>query len=286
MGRVGEWAPLAASIPGLANALSRLSLSKRLAGVAPERTLPKFAPRTFRAGFHPQGRGDPVVLFDDSFNNHFRPATAAAAQQLLEAAGCSVELPRAHVCCGRPYYDFGLLERARATLARVLDVLAPQLERGVSVVVLEPGCLSVFRDELHQLFPHDARAERLARSVTSLAEFLSHRGLRVRVHGKALMHAHCHQKALWGSAADVRLLRESGVELLAPDTGCCGMSGSFGYRPEFYETSRRIAGLALLPALAAAPDAKVVASGFSCREQIEGLAGRPTLHLAELLANR
>jgi len=284
MGRIGEWAPLASALPGLVNAFSSMKFLKRVAGVAAERALPRFAAKSFRSAFKSDSRGEPVVLFDDSFNNHFRPATALAAQKLLEAAGCAVELPRAHVCCGRPYYDFGLLERARAALARVLDTLAPQLERGLSIVVLEPGCLSVFRDELHQLFRHDARAERLARSVTSLSELLNRKGFQVRMREKVLMHAHCHQKALWGTGDDVRLLRNAGVELLAPDTGCCGMSGSFGYRPQFYETSKRVAGLALLPALAEAPDATVLASGFSCREQIEGLAGRPTLHLAELLA--
>ena len=98
------------------------------------------------------------------------------------------------------------------------------------------------------------------------------------------MHGHCHQKAWWGTGADIDLLKRCGADVMAPDTGCCGMAGSFGYRPEFYQTSKRIAGLALLPALAAAPEATVLASGFSCREQIEGLAGRPTLHLAELLA--
>jgi Fe-S oxidoreductase len=224
------------------------------------------------------------VLFDDTFNNHFRPQTPAAAQKVLESAGCAVELPPAHVCCGRPYYDFGMLERARAALARVLDALAPQLERGLPVVVLEPGCLSVFRDELHQLFRGDARATRLTKAVVSLGEFLNRRGFQTKLSGKVLAHAHCHQKALWGSADDVELLRKAGAEVMTPDTGCCGMSGSFGYRPEFYPTSRRIAGLALLPALQAAPDATVVASGFSCREQIEGLAARPTLHLADILA--
>jgi Fe-S oxidoreductase len=98
------------------------------------------------------------------------------------------------------------------------------------------------------------------------------------------MHAHCHQKALWGTAADARLLERAGCEVLVPDTGCCGMAGAFGYRPQFYETSKRIAGLALLPALEAAPRATVLASGFSCREQIQSLGARPTLHLAELLA--
>jgi Fe-S oxidoreductase len=101
-----------------------------------------------------------------------------------------------------------------------------------------------------------------------------------------LMHAHCHQKALWGTSADLEVLKSSGCEVIAPDTGCCGMAGSFGYRPQHAEASRRIAGLALLPALEAAPDAVVLANGFSCREQIETLARRPTLHLAELLAPR
>jgi Fe-S oxidoreductase len=246
--------------------------------------LPKFAARTFRASFKSEKRGAPVVLFDDTFNNHFRPQTAAAAHKVLEDAGCAVELPPAHVCCGRPYYDFGLIERARSALERLIDSLAPQLERGLSIVVLEPGCLSVFRDELHQLFSRDARAGRLANAAVSLGEFLNRRGFQAKVHGKVLAHAHCHQKALWGSGDDVELLRRAGAEVLTPDTGCCGMSGSFGYRPEFYQTSRRIAGLALLPALQAAKDATVVASGFSCREQIESLAARPTLHLAELLA--
>jgi len=285
MGRIGEWAPLASRVPWLANAVSGVGLSKRVAGVAPGRSLPKFAARTFRASFKSAKRGEPVVLFDDTFNNHFRPATAAAAQKVLEGAGCAVELPPEHVCCGRPYYDFGMIERARSALARVLDSLAPQLERGVSVVVLEPGCLSVFRDELHQLFRGDARAGRLAKGVVSLGEFLNRRGFQAKVPGKVLAHAHCHQKALWGSGDDVELLRRAGAEVLTPDTGCCGMSGSFGYRPEFYQTSRRIAGLALLPSLRAATDATVVASGFSCREQIEGLAARPTLHLAEILAS-
>jgi Fe-S oxidoreductase/FAD/FMN-containing dehydrogenase len=284
MGRIGEWAPLAARVPLLANALSGSSLSKRIAGVAAERELPKFAARSFRSTFKAGRAGEPVVLFDDSFNNHFRPATASAAQRLLEDAGCAVELPRAHVCCGRAYYDFGMLDRAKQALARVLATLAPQLERGLSVVVLEPGCLSVFRDELKQLFPRDAAAEALAKSMLSLSEFLNRRGFQATVRDKVLMHAHCHQKALWGTGDDVALLRKAGAELLTPDTGCCGMSGSFGYRSEFYQTSRRIANLALLPALASAPDATVVASGFSCREQIEGIAGRPTLHLAELLA--
>ena len=283
MGRIGEWAPLAARFPALANLLSRNL--KGVAGVAPQRTLPRFAPRTFRSTFRANGGDEAVVLFDDTFNNHFRPRTADAAQKVLERAGCAVELPPRHLCCGRPYYDFGLLERAKAALGQVLEALSPQLARGLPIVVLEPGCLSVFRDELHQLFPHDPRAARLAGSATSLAELLLKRRFEAGKKRRVLMHAHCHQKSLWGTAADLQILERAGCEVLAPDTGCCGMAGSFGYRPEFYATSRRIASLELLPALDNARERLVVASGFSCREQIEALSSRPTLHLAELLAD-
>jgi len=275
MGRIGEWAPLASRLSWVFNGLS--SIVKP--GIAAERSLPKFQ-KSFRSTFAPGGRqGERVILFDDTFNSHFRPQTAAAAQKLLEAAGCAVELPREHVCCGRPYYDCGMLDRAKRALDRVLDVLEP----GVPVVMLEPGCLSVFRDELKQLFPKDPRAERL--QVFSLSEFLLSRDKQIKkIERQIVLHSHCHQKAIWGAKSDIDLLRAAGCKVSAPDTGCCGMAGTFGYRPEHYQTSKRIAGLALLPALQAAPAAQVVANGFSCREQIEGLGGRPTLHLAELLA--
>jgi FAD/FMN-containing dehydrogenase/Fe-S oxidoreductase len=278
MGRIGELAPFASKLPWVANLL----MNKSLAGVAGERSLPRFQ-KTFRSQFKPNGGRAPVVLFDDTFNNHFRPQTARAAQRVLEDGGCAVRLPREHVCCGRPYYDWGMLDRAKGALERTLEVLAPDLEAGAPIVVLEPGCLSVFRDELRQLFPNDARAQRLARQVRSFAE-MAKRLYLPKIGSRVLLHGHCHQKALWGMGADLDVLRKAGCEVASPDTGCCGMSGSFGYRPEFYETSKRIAGLALLPALAADPGRAVVANGFSCREQIEDLGGRRTLHLAEVLA--
>ncbi len=286
MGRIGEWAPYAARISGLANFFSDSNFVKKLAGVASQRSLPRFASRTFRSQFRPAALvGERVVLFDDTFNNHFRPETARAAQRVLEAAGCAVELPREHLCCGRPYYDYGMLDKAKRTLARVLDVLEPQLEAGVPIVMLEPGCLSVFRDELKKLFPDDARAARLAAGALSLSELAATKNLKMKKSGQAvLVHGRCHQKALWGQGADLELLQAAGCEVSAPDTGCCGMAGSFGYRPEHYEASTRIAALALFPALEAAPQSLVVASGFSCREQIEGLSGRRTLHVAELAA--
>ena len=286
MARIGEWAPLGSFFSGLTNFMGGSRLVKSLAGVAPERTLPRFAPRTFRSQFKANGIGEPVVLFDDTFNNHFRPDTALAAQRVLERAGCAVELPARRVCCGRPYYDYGMLDEAKRALERVLEALGPRLDDRVPIVVLEPGCLSVFRDELRQLMPGDARAARLATQAVSLAELLSKKNFQADTGKKILLHSHCHQKALWGATSDIALLKNSGCVVLAPDTGCCGMAGSFGYRPQHAEASRRIAELALVPALAAAGDAAVVASGFSCREQIETLTGRRTLHIAELLSGR
>ena len=279
MGLIGEWAPYAARMPRLANFFS--AVGKRIAGVAKERPLPKFARHTFRSRFQKSQKGaERVLLLDDTFNNHFRPQTALAAQRVLEAAGCAVELPGERICCGRPYYDYGMLERAKRTLERALEVLAPQLD--LPMVVLEPGCLSVFRDELGQLLPDDPRAHRL--QALTLAEFLHRRGYEPpKVDRQVLVHGHCHQKALFGMKAELGLLERAGCEVSAPDTGCCGMAGSFGYRPEFYDASVRIAGLELIPALEAARDATVVANGFSCREQIEALSGRPTLHIAEML---
>jgi FAD/FMN-containing dehydrogenase/Fe-S oxidoreductase len=303
MGRIGEWVPLAGAVPWLANLCTAApglgALSRLIAGIAPERQLPRFAWRSFRSRFTSlqydrrdpvrragARRGEAVLLFADTFTNYFRPRSALAAVRVLEAAGCRVDLPRKRLCCGRPYYDFGMLDRAKAALERIVAALAPEIESSIPVVVLEPGCLSVFRDELPDLLPGNACAARLARQAVSLGELLAKRGWTPgTIGGRALVHGHCHQKALGGIQPDLDLLAAAGMEVEAPDTGCCGMAGSFGFRPETYATSVKIAETGVLPRVrAASADTLIVANGFSCREQIEGLAGRGTQHLAEVLA--
>src|SRR6202043_3103905 len=116
--------------------------------------------------------GPPVLLWPDTFNNYFHPATAKAAVEVLESAGFQVLIPQANLCCGRPLYDFGMLDRAKKLLLLILDELAPQLEAGIPVVGLEPSCVAVFRDELLNLFPHDPRAQALSRQTFLLSEFL------------------------------------------------------------------------------------------------------------------
>ena len=296
MGRIGEWVPVAAKFSGLSNFFTQSALfsplAKSLSGIAQERSLPRFAQQTFRKQFGAEKRGtrqgQAVILWADTFSNHFRPETALAAVKVLEAAGCGVSLPAERLCCGRPYYDFGMLDAAKASLMRILDALGPALERGTPVVGLEPSCVAVFRDELVNLLPDDERAPRLAKLTFTLAEYLENiewkppdSGARPRV----LLHGHCHQKAVLGMQSELRLLSAAGFEIDAPDSGCCGMAGSFGFKPEHYAASLKIGERVLLPAVrAAAADTLIVANGFSCREQIEQMSGRKTVHLAEVLA--
>jgi len=305
MGRIGEWAPLAAKFPRLSNFFTQSPvfspLAKGVCGIAQGRSLPPFARRTFRDQFngmhlsrrdpaHPRSvrRGEPVILWTDTFNNHFRPESALAAAEVLEAAGCRVSLPPEHLCCGRPYYDFGMLDAARSALDRILLALGVSIYSGTPVVGLEPSCVAVFRDELGKLFPDDERAKRLAKQTYTLAEYLERIEWRPPGRGsqlRALVHGHCHQKAVLGMQSELNLLAAAGFDVDAPDPGCCGMAGSFGFKPEHYAASQKLGESVLGPAVrAAAADTLIVASGFSCREQIEQMSERKTLHLAEVLA--
>jgi FAD/FMN-containing dehydrogenase/Fe-S oxidoreductase len=293
-GLIFRWARLAALAPGLANAVARGPLSpllKRLAGIAPERTLPAFARRTFRSRFVPRGPlGDapPVLLWPDTFTNHFQPEIAEAAVEVLTAAGRRVEIPPGPLCCGRPLYDFGMLDLARQKLREVLDALGPAIAAGTPLVVLEPSCAAVFRDELLQLFPDDLAARRLSAQTVTLAELLVREpGFSTRFEGKApdaILQGHCHQQAVLGMGADREVLGRLGIEPRLVE-GCCGMAGAFGFAREHVEISKACGERDLLPTVrASAPDTLILADGFSCREQIAQGTGRRARHLAEVLS--
>jgi Fe-S oxidoreductase len=303
MGLIHWWAHLAQISPGLANSVGTIpgiaGLAKLVAGVDSHRRLPKFASPTFRAALPPETpdlggareAGRRVILFADTFTDAFAPSQGLAALRVLEAAGYTVEVPRANLCCGRPLYDRGFLRQGRRLLRHVLDAFEPELDSGVAVVVLEPSCEAVFHDELLGLLPADPRAKRLDAMVSGLGAFVEARAeqfgpaLRGRLAAPAVLHGHCHQKALTGMAADEAVLRSIGLAPSQPEPGCCGMAGSFGFeRGEHYELSIKIGERALLPAVrAASEDALLIANGFSCREQIGQSAGRRALHLAEVL---
>jgi FAD/FMN-containing dehydrogenase/Fe-S oxidoreductase len=292
-GMIDRWARLGSIAPGVANALSHApglgTLLRKMLHVAPQRELPRLAPVSFRQSAIRRGApsdGD-VLLWVDTFNNYFTPQTSQAAFDVLSRAGFRVAISREPLCCGRPLYDFGLLEHAKRYLQRILRTLAPAIDAGRPIVVLEPSCASVFRDELRNLFPDDARADRLRRQTLLLSEFLEHQapGFQPpRLSRKVVLHGHCHHKALMKMTDEESLLRRMGAEVESIDAGCCGMAGPFGYGADKFLTSQAIGERVLLPAIRRAPaDALIVSDGFSCREQIVQATGRTALHLAETL---
>jgi Fe-S oxidoreductase/FAD/FMN-containing dehydrogenase len=296
-GNIDLWARAASHAPGLANFLTQLpflrDISKLAAGIPAHRDIPKFARETFKTWFHRRqggpGRTDAttVLLWPDTFNNYFYPATAKAAVEVLEAAGFRVTVPKPHLCCGRPLYDHGMLERAKSLLLQILNELSREIETGVPIVGLEPSCVAVFRDELVNLFPHDERAQALSRQTFLLSEFLESRAKNFalpHLNRKAILHGHCHQKSLMKMTTEEAVLTRLGVDFQSPAPGCCGMAGSFGFERDKYDISIAIGELELMPAVRQAPsDWLVIADGFSCREQIAQGSARRALHLAEVL---
>ncbi|MGB8989076.1 MAG: FAD-linked oxidase C-terminal domain-containing protein, partial [Candidatus Sulfotelmatobacter sp.] len=296
-GHIDLWARVASHAPGLANLVTQLpflrDISKLAAGMPEERAIPAFAPETFKTWFRRRLTGSrktgapSVLLWPDTFNNYFHPATAKAAVEVLEAAGFRVMVPQAHLCCGRPLYDHGMIERAKSLLLRILGELSPEIEAGVPIVGLEPSCVAVFRDELVNLFPHDERAQALSRQTFLLSEFLEARAKTFtlpRLYRKAILHGHCHQKSLMKMTAEEAVLTRLGVDFQSPAPGCCGMAGSFGFERDKYEISIAIGELELMQAVRQAPsDWLIIANGFSCREQISQGSSRRALHLAEVL---
>jgi FAD/FMN-containing dehydrogenase/Fe-S oxidoreductase len=313
-GLIHWWARLASPIAPLVNFAARApglsSLVKAAAGIAPERRVPHLAKPTFRAWWRERARsgernpgGPRVVLWADTFNNFFQPATAQAAVEVLEAAGKRVVVPEQTLCCGRPLYDYGMLRLARRQLRQVLGALRDEIRAGTPLVALEPSCLAVFRDELLQQLPDDEDARRLARQSFLLGEYLERHAASwrpPRLAGRrrqALVQVHCHAHAMMALAEGLSGIGDGGVRhgKLPPeglgldsqvlDAGCCGMAGAFGFeRGERYEVSVRCAERALLPAVRqAAADTLIIADGFSCREQIAQGTGRSAVHLAQVL---
>jgi FAD/FMN-containing dehydrogenase/Fe-S oxidoreductase len=292
MGLIMLHARLASRAPRLANAALSLGAVKRIGGIAPQREMPRFAREPFRSWWRRRGavnpNGEPVVLFADTFNDHLHPEILRATAQTLEATGRRVEVPEGFVCCGRPLYDYGMLDTAERFLARLLERLRPWIRAGVHVVGAEPSCVAVFRDELPNLMPHDEDAKRLSLQTLTLAEFLRQQASDWRPprrEGRALLHVHCHQAAVMGFDADLEVLRAMGLDAEKLDSGCCGLAGSFGFEASKYELSKTVYEQRLGRMVRdASADTVVVADGFSCRTQIDQLGDRRARHLAELLA--
>jgi len=297
LGLIRWEARLASHVPGLANFMLHrepfATVSKLLAGVALERTPPAFAPTTFKRWFNGRSSGagsahGRVLLWPDTFNDHFHPEVAIAATEVLEAAGFEVVVPRQSLCCGRPLYDYGMLGLARHLLHQVLDGLRDEIQAGTPLVALEPSCGAVFRNELLNMLPDDEDAKRLARQTMTFGEFLNrHAGdwEMPRLERHALVHFHCHQRATSDIDADRAVLDRLGLDYEVLEDGCCGLAGSFGYeRGEHYEISIKAGERILLPAVRkASPHTLLLTDGFSCRSQISQGSDRQALHLAQLV---
>jgi FAD/FMN-containing dehydrogenase/Fe-S oxidoreductase len=295
MGLIYWWARLASWAPGFVNLVTHApgvgKLVQMLGGISTRRTTPPFAPETFKAWWHrraPRNVGGPrVLLWPDTFNNHFHPQTAKAAVDVLEDAGFQVVVPAKSLCCGRPLYDFGMLDTAKGLLREILDTLRPEIEANTPVVGLEPSCVAVFRDEMMNLFPMDEDAKRLSSQTFVLSEFLEKKATHYRLpqlKRKALVQKHCHHEHVMKFDAENSVLKKLGLDYELLDSGCCGMAGSFGFESGHHDVSVAIGERRLLPAVrAAAPGTLVIADGFSCREQIAGLTDRGALHLAQVI---
>ncbi|MGH9431056.1 MAG: FAD-binding and (Fe-S)-binding domain-containing protein, partial [Terriglobia bacterium] len=294
-GRISTWARFIAPVAPIANLFTQTPGLRRIAkwasGMAPERQVPRFASPSFRKWWRSRSKknpqGPPVILWTDTFNNYLTPQVAIAAVEVLEAAGFQPIVPADPLCCGRPLYDFGMLDRARRSLADVLAAMRWFIDADTPVVGLEPACVSVFRDELLNLFPGDPIARKLSTQTFLLAEFLSKNAPGFTcppLRRKAIYHGHCHQKSLMGLGDDLRLLESLGVAVEQPESSCCGMAGSFGFEREHYAVSTKAGENALLPAVrAASAQTLIIADGYSCREQIVQGTGRRALHLAEVI---
>jgi FAD/FMN-containing dehydrogenase/Fe-S oxidoreductase len=296
MGLIHRWAHLSSFVPALANFATQTAgfreLAKLVAGVARPRAFPRFANKTFTTWFRRRkattASRQTVLLWPDTFNNYFRPQTAIAATRILESLGFRVCIPPRPLCCGRPLYEWGMLDAAKAQWREILAALPREIEARVPVIVLEPACHATFKDELVHLLPDDARARRLSEQSVFFSDFLAHqlsdREVVARM-PRALIQLHCHQHAIIGDEGERALLDRLGIENELLRFGCCGMAGSFGFAADTYPVSMAIAERGLLPTLrSAAPDTLVLANGFSCREQIEQATGRCTTHIAELAA--
>ena len=294
-GWIDRWARLASMAPGFVNLFTQLpilrNVAKVAAGIPRQRQIPAFAPKTFKSWFRKRrprpGNGPNVVLWADTFNNYFMPETAQAAVEVLEHAGCRVEILDQHLCCGRPLYDYGFLDLAQEYLQRTLEAMAPHMANGACMVVLEPSCCSVFRDEMRSLLPESQEALHLAKNTFTLSEFLEKKvpGYHPpQMKRRAIVQGHCHHKAIMRMHEETALMKKMDLDYKMLDSGCCGMAGSFGYEKDKYDVSVACGERSLLPAVRRTGlSTIIIADGFSCKEQIAQETGRHALHLAEVL---
>jgi FAD/FMN-containing dehydrogenase/Fe-S oxidoreductase len=294
-GLIDQAARIASRVPELANLVTQTPVLSRAAkfaaGMAPAREIPEFAPVTLQHWWRSRGgtsnpSGQRVVLWPDTFNNHFHTDVGVACVEAIESAGWQVVIPDGHVCCGRPLYDYGFLDLAERYLKKSIEVLRDEIRQGTPIVGMEPSCLAVFKDELTGMLPHDDDAQRLARCAMHFSEFFEQFAVPVpQLERKALVWGHCHHKATGDMDPEHQLLERMGLEIEPVSGGCCGLAGSWGFEQGHHEISMQCGEQALLPAVREADEQTIViANGFSCKTQIQQSdAPRNALHVAQVM---
>jgi FAD/FMN-containing dehydrogenase/Fe-S oxidoreductase len=294
-GLIDKWARLASAAPGLVNLFTQVpalnSIAKFAAGMPQKREIPAFASETFKAWWkkrEPRNQGkQKVILFGDTFNNYFMPETAKAATEVLEHAGFQVQVPMQHLCCGRPLYDYGFLRLAKSYLVKVLNTLKDEIEAGTPMVVLEPSCCAVFRDEVNEFFPDYPLAHKLMEQTFVLSEFFEKKAdgyQPPKLKRKAIVQGHCHHRAIMRLDDEESLMKKMELDYEVLNSGCCGMAGSFGYEKDKYDVSIACGERKLFPDVRKTGlSTIIVADGFSCKEQIAQDTNRKGLHLAEVM---
>lgn len=295
-GLIDKWAALASNVSSVANFISHSAILepvfKTIGGIAPEREIPKFAKEPFtksrRNKKAPSHYENTVLLWPDTFNNYFFPEVLEAGEEVLKKAGFEVIIPQKKFCCGRALYDFGMLDKARSYLQHILDELSGYIQAGIPFIGLEPSCVAVFRNELGNLFPHDNNAERLKVNFKTLPEFILDQEDRFSFKSLSttgLLHRHCHHEAVMGYDADIKILKKIGIDIRVPDSGCCGLAGSFGFeKGEKYDLSMKVGEKRIFPIVRQMNEDLLISDGFSCREQIRHGTGKMPEHTAQVLA--
>ncbi len=294
-GLIAVWARIGSRMPQLANWAMHApvisGIMKKMTGIAMQRDMPPFAEETFKHWFFHEIKNNPpsekrVIFWADTFNNYFHTEVAKSAVRVLIDAGWHVIVPKVNLCCGRPLYDYGMLNTAKKWLREILDNLREEIRNGTAMVGVEPSCMATFRDELINLFPKDEDAKRLSRQSFLFSEFFEKIDPEYKlpeITQKAIVHGHCQHKAIFSMNSEEKMLKRMKIDYKLLDSGCCGMAGAFGFEKEKYDISVKVGERVLLPEVRNSNGEMIIANGFSCKEQIRQLTPKKALHIAQVI---
>jgi len=300
-GLVGNWLPHAARFSKISNFMLRGTTGKivrDILSIEEKKKLPEIAAQSFAKWtkknashsdkhfyWHGNSLHAPIVLWADTVNAHYSPHLLQSTVNVLVQSQYRVGIAKAHFCCGRPLYEFGFLKQAKKQLNGIFEQFYPHLPDNASVVVIEPSCLSVFKDEIMKLYPNYEPAIDLAERTQSIAQFLRQQDIKpIRKLKAGLLHTHCHDRSLDIPFAETAMIRSCFESIIEPEPGCCGMAGSFGLHKKTHETGSTLFWKNLGPAIESCDaDTFVVSNGFSCRSQITNCTKNRVYHFVEIL---